>query len=188
MKKQLKKIFITFVLSLLTVIVYAQYEIKPREGYTPQIGIIVDMLEELKDRLTEDLEGLSQEEIDYLFDDKANSVAAILMHIIANEVYYQTETLEGRPMTEEEVEFWKFAGNLSDESREHIKGKPISYYLGLWEEVRAKTLAGLKSKDDEWLASIIEEGINNHWVWFHVIEHQAAHMGQIAIVKNRFNK
>jgi len=55
-------------------VVNAQYEIKPEKGYTPQIGLMVDMLEELKDRLTEDISDLDQAETDYLFDDKANSI------------------------------------------------------------------------------------------------------------------
>tara|TARA_Y100001972_G_scaffold128996_1_gene193300 strand:- start:1427 stop:1651 length:225 start_codon:yes stop_codon:yes gene_type:complete len=40
----------------------------------------------------------------------------------------------------------------------------------------------------EWFAANIDEGVNNHWVWFHVLEHSANHMGQIALVKNRLPK
>jgi hypothetical protein len=165
--------------------VNAQYEIKSEEGFSPQIGVMVDMLEELKDRLTKDVGELSQAETDYLFDDKANSIGAMLMHIMATESYYQVETLEGLTWTAQEKEFWGIAGGLGAESKEKIKGKPIKYYLDLWEDVRKKTLAGLKTKDDSWFAANIDEGVNNHWVWFHVLEHQAAHMGQIAIVKKR---
>ncbi len=57
---------------------------------------MVDMLEELKDRLTEDIRDLDQAETDYLFDDKANSIGAIIMHLVATESYYQVETLEAR--------------------------------------------------------------------------------------------
>ena len=74
---------------------------------------------------------------------------------------------------------------MGPESREAIKGKPIKYYLDLWDTVREKTLAGLKKRDDAWFASDVDEGINNHWVWFHVLEHLAAHMGQIDLVKKR---
>ncbi len=166
----------------------AQYEIKPETGYTPQIGIMVDMLEDLRFRIIELTKDLDQNETDFLFDDKANSIGALLMHLVANESYYQIETLEGRSWTEKEKEFWGVAGGLGEKSREEFKGKPIKYYLDLWEEVRKKTLEGLKNKDDEWLAANIDEGINNHWVWFHVMEHSANHMGQIALVKNRLPK
>ena len=163
----------------------AQYEIKPEEGYTPQIGIMVDMLEEIKDRITENIRDLDQVETDYLFDDKANSIGAIIMHLAATESYYQVETLEERTWTDKEGEFWRIAGGLGTESRDKLKGKPIKYYLDLWDQVREKTLEGLKARNDEWFASSIEEGMNYHWAWFHILEHQANHMGQIALIKNR---
>lgn len=170
-------------------LVNAQYEIKPEKGYTPQIGIMVDMLENSKDQILEITRDLDQAETDYLFDEKANSIGAIIMHMIANESYYQVESLQERTWTEKEKEFWGVAGDLGEKkSRDLIKGKPIKYYLDLWDQVRKKTLEGLKAKDDEWFAASIEEGLNNHYVWFHVLEHSANHMGQIAMVKNRLPK
>lgn len=177
---------LTFLFLLVSnTLVNAQYKITPKEGYTTQIGLMVDMLDDLKQRITEDVRELNQEETDFLFDESANSIGAILMHLIATESYYQVETLEGRTWTEEEKAFGGSAGGLGDKSREKYKGKPISYYLDLWDEVRTKTLEGLSKKDDAWFASNIEEGINYHWVWFHVLEHSASHMGQIALIKNR---
>lgn len=183
-KKNVALIVLCFTLSLAR----AQYEIKPVEGYTPQIGIMVDMLEEIKDRITEDVRDLNQAETDYLFDDKANSIGAIIMHLAATESYSQVETLEERTWTDKEEEFWGIAGGLGTESRDKLKGKPIKYYLDLWNQVREKTLKGLKARDDEWFASSIDETMNNHWAWFHILEHQAHHMGQIALVKKRLPK
>ena len=183
-----KKNFMLIILCFSFSLVNAQYEIKPEKGYTPQIGIMVDMLEDLKDRITEITHDLDQAETDYLFDENANSIGAIIMHLIANESYYQVEFLQERTWTEKEEEFWGVAGDLGEKSRDLIKGKPIKYYLDLWDQVRKKTLEGLKAKDDEWFAASIDEGLNNHYVWFHVLEHSANHMGQIALVKNRLPK
>jgi len=163
----------------------AQYEIKPAEGYTPQIGYMVDMLEDLKDRITESVKDLDQEQTDFLFDADANSIGALIMHLVANESYYMVQTLEERQWNPEEAEFWMAAGGLGPKAREKHRGKPIKYYLDLWDAIRAKTLAGLKTKDDAWFAAEVDEGVNNHWVWFHVMEHSANHMGQIELVKNR---
>ena len=183
--KRIKNLAFLSVLCLVFGFANAQYEIKPTEGYTPQIGIMVDMLEDLKERITANVQDLDQAQTDFLFDEKANSIGAIVMHIIATESYYQVETLEGRQWTEEEAALWNLPGGLGDESREQIKGKPISYYLDLWTEVRQKSLEGLKTKDDDWFAANVDDGINIHWVWFHVLEHTAAHMGQIDLVKSR---
>lgn len=187
MKSILKPLVFLFLCSSCS-IAYAQHQILPEEGFTPQIGIMVDMLQELKDRLSQEVKDLDQAQTDFLFDENANSIGAMLMHIMATEAYTQVETLQGRQWTDEEQAFWIVAGGLGDESREKIKGKPISYYLDLWDEIRAKTLEGLKKKDDAWFAANIDEGINNHWAWFHILEHQAAHMGQVAIVKKRLPK
>jgi hypothetical protein len=186
--KSLKKNTTLLILCFSLSLVNAQYEIKPEKGYTPQIGVMVDMLEDLKDRITELTRDLDQAETDYLFDDKANSIGALIMHLVATEAYYQVETLEGRTFTDEEGEFWGIAAGLGEKYRDKQKGKPIKYYLDLWDKVRKNTLEGLKAKDDAWFAATIDESINNHWVWFHVLEHSANHMGQIALVKNRLPK
>ena len=184
----IKKISCFLFILCSTSLVYGQHEIIPEEGYSPQIGIMVDMLEELKSRITQDLGDLNQEQTDFLFDDQANSIGAIIMHLVATESYYQVETLEGRIWTKEEAALWETASGLGPDAREKFKGNAIKYYLDLWDEVRKKTLQGLKTKDDEWFAASIEEGVNNHWAWFHVMEHQANHMGQIALIKKRLPK
>ena len=183
-KKNATLLIVCFSFSFLN----AQYEIKPEKGYTTQIGLMVDMLEELKDRIAEDIRDLDQAETDYLFDDKANSIGAMIMHLVATEAYTQVETLEERIWTDEEREFWIIAAGLGAESRDQLKGKPIKYYLDLWDQVRKKTLEGLKAKKDAWFAARIDESMNNHWAWFHILEHQANHMGQIALVKKRLPK
>lgn len=172
-------------LSLTTTITFAQYEIKPAEGYSPNIGVMVDMLEDLKNRITDEVKDLDLTQTDFQYDEDSNSIGSLVMHLVSTEAYYQIETLEGRQMTADENARLGIAGGLNDESKKVLKGKPIQHYLDLWDEVRQKTLAGLKSKDDAWFASNIEEGINYHWVWYHVMEHSANHMGQIGTVKNR---
>ncbi len=181
LKKNATLLIVCFSLSL----VNAQHEMKPVEGYSPQIGLMVYMLEDLKDRITEQVKDLDQSQTDFLYDEDANSIGALVMHLVSTEAYYQIETLEGRQLTEDEQKRLGVAGGLNDESKKILKGKPIQHYLDLWDKVRQKTLAGLKTKDDEWFASQIEEGINFHWVWYHVMEHSANHMGQIGTIKNR---
>ena len=165
--------------------IFAQYEIKPGKEYSPNIGVMVSMLEDLKIRITEQVQDLNQNETDFEFDEKANSIGALVMHLVATEAYYQIETLENRQLTEEEEKLFGVGGELNNTSKQRLKEKPIQHYLNLWNEVRQKTVLGLKTKDDTWFASNIEKGINYHWVWYHVMEHQANHMGQIALVKNR---
>ena len=187
MKSQKCKL-VLLVLSFSLLLSNAQGEMRPVEGYSPQIGLMVYMLEDLKSRITEQVKDLDQAQTDFLYDKDANSIGSLVMHLVSTEAYYQIETLEGRQWTDDEKARLGVAGGLNDESKRKLKGKPIQQYLDLWDEVREKTLSGLKTKDDDWFASNIEEGINYHWVWYHVMEHIANHMGQIATVKNRMTK
>lgn len=160
--------------------------IQPAEGFTPQIGYTVAMLEDLKLRVTRSVAELSHRETDFLLDEESNTVGAMILHLAATERFYQIYTFEERQWTEEEQKDWIIAQNLGEVAREQLKGQPMSYYLGRWDEVRAETLRLLKTKDDEWFAAkhkLID--MNNHWAWYHVMEHQANHMGQIRYIIKR---
>lgn len=163
----------------------AQGELKSVEGYAPQIGQMVYMLEDLKERITEQVKDLDQSQVDFLYDADANSIGSLIMHLVSTESYYQIATLEGRDWTEDELNRLGIAGELNPKVKSLLKGKPIQHYLDLWNEVREKTLVALKTKDDDWFASNLEEGLNYHYIWYHVMEHSANHMGQIATIKNR---
>ncbi len=184
----LKKSLCLFSLFLMLSPAYAQGEMKAVEGYSPQIGLMVYMLEDLKSRITDQVKDLDQSETDFLYDDDANSIGSLIMHLVSTEVYYQIATLEGRSWTGEERDRLGIAGELNEKTKNILKGKPIQYYLDLWDDVRQKSLSGLKTKDDIWFESNLEEGINYQYVWYHVMEHSANHMGQIATIKNRLPK
>lgn len=164
----------------------AQNTIGPIKGYSPQVGTLVSMLEDLKGRVTRSVRNLNQAETDFLLDEDANRIGALILHLAATEKYYQVYTFEGRGFNAEERAQWDVAMNLGDKARAEFVGKPIHYYLDIWDEVRAKTLELLKTKDDEWLQAMRRgSNMNNHWAWYHVMEHQANHMGQIRMIAKR---
>jgi uncharacterized damage-inducible protein DinB len=166
----------------------AQNMIKAPKGYSNDIGNMVAMLEDLRARVTRSVANLNREETDFLLDENANRVGALILHLAATEKYYQVYTFENRGYNEEEKKQWETALNLGKKARESIKGKPIRYYLDIWNEVRNETLALLKTKDDKWFKSRVKAfGMNNHWAWYHVMEHQANHMGQIRLITKRSN-
>lgn len=183
------RIFFAFPLLLLLLCSFssnAQNLIKPPKGYSTQIGVIVSMMEDLKRRVTNSVANLSDEETDFLLDEDANRIGALILHLAATEKYYQVYTFENRGFNKEEKAKWEVALNLGDNARQSIKDEPISYYLDIWDEVREESLKLLKSKDDKWLNSKVKEGnMNNHWAWYHVMEHQANHMGQIRLIIKR---
>ena len=164
----------------------AQNVIRVPDGYTPDIGIVVAMLDDLKRRVTSSVANMSQKETDFLLDENANRIGAMILHLAATEKYYQVYTFEGRGYNAEEAKFWDPAMDLGDKGREALVDKPISYYLEKWDEVRAETKRLLKTKDDAWFDKRVDgSSMNNHWAWYHVMEHQANHMGQIRLILKR---
>lgn len=170
------------------------FVIGPIEGYTPQIGTLVSMLNYNRSTIVNAVKSLSQIQLDYLHDSSANTIGSLILHLAAVEKYYQVNTFEGREdFNEEENKMWSAALNLGDEGREVIKGHEIKYYLDILQEVRLNTLEQLKEKNDEWLLAIDpivsgQEEMNTYWKWFHVCEHESNHRGQIAWIKGRLPK
>lgn len=160
--------------------------IGPLEGYSPQIGSLITMLNNLKMRVAYTVGDLSQEELDYIMDKEANSIGALLAHLIATEKLFQIIIFEEREPNEEEMALLTDAMELGDLGRKHLKGKSVKQYLEEYSEVRKKTMELLKEKDDEWLLEIPEGStLNNYYSWFHVMEHQSSHLGQILLLKKR---
>lgn len=165
---------------------HSQNKITVTKGYSPHIGTTVAMLEDLKDRVTRSVRNLDQKGTDFLLDDDANRVGALIYHLAATEKYYQLFTFEGRGFNGDEAD-WDLALSLGDRARKKLVGKPIDYYLKIWDDVRAETLRLLKTKDDKWFMdnTMGSNNMNNYWAWYHVMEHQANHMGQIRMITKR---
>ena len=167
----------------------SQNTITPEKGYDTQIGNMISMLDDLKGRVTRSVADLNQQETDFLLDDDANRVGAMIYHLAATEKYYQVYTFENRGFNMVEKKKWETALNLGSRGRKELEGKPISYYLELWDDVRAETKRLLKTKDDAWFEAMVTgNNMNNHWAWYHVMEHQANHMGQIRLIIKRAKK
>jgi uncharacterized damage-inducible protein DinB len=164
----------------------------PRPGYTPQVGTLVSMLTWMRPAVTRYMHDISQTNLDYLFDANANSIGALLLHLAATETYYQMNTFDGMPWDswpDAVKQKWDAAMNLGDAGRKTIKKHDLSFYLGTLQEVREKSLAEFKKRDDAWLMAVDKTWpwgpTNNYCKWFHVCEHESHHAGQIDLLLKR---
>lgn len=166
----------------------------PLPGYSPQIGTFVSQLTWLRERngVLSATGPLKQTDLDYLFDKNANTIGALMLHLAATETYYQMNTFDGMKWDSWSADIkkkWDPAMNLGDAGRATIKGHDRDYYVSILHEVREKTLAEFRKKDDAWfLAADKSWGwgpTNNLCKWFHVCEHEAHHTGQIALLSKR---
>jgi uncharacterized damage-inducible protein DinB len=168
--------------------------IGPRSGYSPQLGTFVSMLTWMREAngVLRATEGLSEADLDYLFDQNANRIGALMLHLAATETYYQMNTFDSMKWggwSDAIKQKWDAAMNLGDAGRQSIKGHDRGYYVEILHEVREKTLAEFRKRDDSWLLSADENWpwgpTNNYCKWFHVCEHEAHHTGQIAMLRKR---
>jgi hypothetical protein len=161
----------------------------PKAGYTPEIGTLVSMLHFTRMQVEHNVKGMSQADLDYLFDAKANTIGALLAHLGATETYYGMNTFGGvkwDSWSDEVKKKWDIPMNLGEPARKAIKGNSLDYYLNLLHESREKNLAEFKKRDDKWLTIVDKEfGANNYGKWFHVAEHESNHDGQIKFLKSR---
>ena len=161
-------------------------------GFTPQIARLVSMMNYVRSTTFQSVAGLGLDELDHLHDPQSNSIGALLLHIAAAEVGYQAATFDARDLNADERRQWGAAIDLGESAREEIRGYVLDHYLGRLEHVRAKTLAELRRRDDQWLEEQTSLGsgqrVNNYFKWFHVIGHEINHRGQILWLRSRAMK
>jgi hypothetical protein len=162
----------------------------PRPGYSPEIGTLVSMLAFTRRQVVHNVQGMSQQDLDFLLDGKANTIGALLLHLAATETYYGMNTFGGMKWdswSDDIKKKWDIPMNLGDPARKAIKGNSLDYYLNILHESREKNLAEFRKREDKWLGVVDKDmgGMNNYGKWFHVAEHESNHDGQIKFLKSR---
>lgn len=167
--------------------------IGPKQGYSPQIGTLVSMMNWMRTVALRSVQGMKQKELDYLHDPTSNTIGAMLLHLAATEAYYQIHTFEEKKWgdwSEQDKQKWSPASSLGEAARKTIKGNDLDYYLNILTETREKTLHEFQKRDDKWLMKVDpsffgNQPTNNYCKWFHVCEHESNHNGQIKWIKSR---
>lgn len=163
----------------------------PQPGFTPEVGTLTSMLAFTREQVVKNVKGLSQQDLDFLLDAKANTIGALLLHLSAAETYFQLNTFGGvkwGSWPDEMKKKWDIPMNLGEPARKAIKGNSLDYYLDALHQTREKSLAEFRKRDDKWLATLVTDGdfsANNYAKWFHVAEHESNHDGQIKFLKSR---
>ena len=112
----------------------------PLPGYSPQIGTLVSELTWMREKVLRIVKGLTQEQLDFLLDNKANRTGALLHHLAATEKLYQLNVFGQVDVREVEkspaFKDWGIPMELGDPARQAIKGHDLDYYLKMLQDVR----------------------------------------------------
>lgn len=163
------------------------YRIVAKENVAPRMGELISMLEYTRSVTLNDVVKLSVDELDYLPDEHSNSIGSLLLHMARVERYHQIVSFEQRDLTDEEMTLCEPGLSLGEEARKQIKQLPIDYYVNEFAQTRQVTLQHLKEKANNWLLKeeVWDNGVthNNYYLWFHVLEDEISHRGQIRLMK-----
>lgn len=151
--------------------------------YTPHVSRLVFMLDYARRNTLADVQGLSLEQLDTQVMKRGNTIGMLLAHVDQVEETYQSVTFRGVRPSGPAAE-----NILSDAGREKFRGDELQHYLERLKTVRAETLAELQKRDDAWLHKEYapwpnKVRMNNFFGWFHVLEDELSHGGQIRILR-----
>jgi uncharacterized damage-inducible protein DinB len=168
------------------------YLINQIEGLGLEFSKLVSMMNYTRYTTIEEVKDLTLGELDFLYDEDANSIGMLLAHMAAVEKTYQIVTFENRDLNVEEESSLLPGLDLGSLGREKIKGNTIEYYLEQLADVRNNTIKMFEKLPDEWLFEQApftrDHPANNYFKWFHVFEDELSHRGQIRLIKKMYLK
>lgn len=155
---------------------------------TPKIAEIYGMLIETRTKLFKEVEGITQEQLDYSPNIlKFETIGTLLFHIEAIEFSWFYEDIFKEEMNDED---WKYAFALRKTlDPPQLIGRPLSFYLKRLEELRKRIFETLQSMVDEDLYSVVDSGgrkFTIYWILHHIHQHEALHIGQINFLKRLY--
>ncbi len=160
--------------------------IEPDARYSPQIGALVEMMNYARMTTLQAVKDLTTVGLDAVPEGFSNSIGMLLAHIAAVDRMYHHVALLGRPF-EEASEAIRGGLSMGKNGTPPPNGQSLETLLAELEASRAATLEVFATKDDGWLASRLPasgwDDMNQHWAWFHVMEDEVSHRGQIRILR-----
>ena len=164
-------------------------EVKPLEGYPPEIAVWLWAMEEVRNRTKAYAKGMNQETLDWAGPEgDENSVGTLLYHLAVVEMDWLHFDVLGRAdlYPEDDFPFDPFIeGRITP-----IVGVSLEDHLTRLDRSRILFLERVKAISlEDWSTLRSPEGedysVSPAWVVFHLVEHEAGHAAQIGAMKKR---
>ena len=163
-----------------------QLIIQPLAGYTPSLGYALASLECEREKTHEVVAELSTKTLDATAADFPNSIGSLLYHIALIELDWLYSEILEVPIPEK----WKalFPVDDRDEAGQLavFGGIELSEHLERLDMVRQTLLETLRDMTDEdfyRVRSLPPYDVNPAWVLYHLLEHEAKHSAQMALLR-----
>ncbi len=164
------------------------YTLAKDRDLSPRVALWFSMMKEVRKRLLRKLEPLSDEELDYTPDERQiETIGTLLLHIAAVEWGWIFGDIDGK---EVDFEIWKHGFALRPEvDLPQLKGQGKDFYLNRLSDVREEVhqrLKRLQNDDLDRLVTTEGETFSIEWILFHLVEHEAMHVGQISVLSRMY--
>jgi uncharacterized damage-inducible protein DinB len=168
-------------------------DVKPVEGMDRQLGLLTAMLEAGTRDWREELGEVPDEAVIWQPFPDGHSIGAIILHIADAEAYWIEEVMARKERSPEEL-----ALLLSEETDQYVPrwptppAQPLSWYYGIHDRIRERTLKTLKQYDDPERISTRTRRDGSQWefplrwILHHVITHEAYHGGQAVLINLQY--
>ena len=133
---------------------------------------------------------VEQDELDWVYQDGWNSIAALLAHFISNDNYFRILFMENRKLSPHEEEKWLPGQELGTHvskfkglSKGEIVNEMAKSQSALFSAIETITFDSFVAKRDGYNP---ETGFNQAWALYHLAEDEIHHRGQISIIRNLY--
>lgn len=161
------------------------------DGFTPRVGVFWAQLEDVRRETLRYVARLEPQQLSWTPQKNVESIGTLLLHIAAVERSWIGEDIDRRPMGEE----WMIAFPIRF-GIEQIHSQPLEHFLKELARTRDETRTVLSALTDDDLSRDITpldpgestETYTIEWILHHLVEHEAHHRGQIALLKRLYVK
>ena len=164
------------------------YELKHDIELTPGIAKFFGMFQDNRRKLNRILEGVTDEMVDFTpKEENIESIGTLLYHIAAVEIGWIFYDIDKQELDDNK---WKYGFATRDENLKQLTGKGLQFYRDMLQDVRNQIFERFKKFSDDDLKRVVEsegENFTIEWIFFHLINHEAMHTGQISLLKRLCN-
>jgi len=165
------------------------------EFTSAEVSLYVAQLEELTQRLRDDVKDMTPEELEWQPAPGTNTIGMLLAHLAIVEVFWVSVLVERAFLCDRVLGIGADDDGLplpdGAAPPQNLAGKPLSWYFELLMKSRAYVTAQLTpltaadlTKEIEHRGSRGTRLLNGHWILYHVLEHFGGHYGQILLLRH----
>ena len=165
-----------------------QLVVEALDGYTPEVGRLIWMLEATRVRLKEAVDGISLASLDWQPPDGGNRIGTLLYHIAIIEADWLYEEALAIDWPQEITDLCAYGYRDDDGRLSLVEGESLADHLARLDQIRAKVLDGFRHMDVKTFRQprhFDPYDVTPEWVLFHLINHESEHCGQIMDLRTR---